>query len=51
MGQGCGCGAKTVIKYQCDCDDAECKCDVVEFTVEPVTVPICVCGKPMKKID
>ena len=37
------------VQYECQCEDQECTCGIVEFDEEPKVTPYC-CGVPMKRI-
>ena len=46
------CGRKIsdkAVQYQCQCQEGECDCAVIEFDEEPKATPYC-CGKEMKRI-
>jgi hypothetical protein len=50
MCKKCGCkmGDKPV-QYECQCEDEDCTCTIIEFDEEPTSIPYC-CGHPMKRI-
>jgi hypothetical protein len=50
MCKDCGCRiSDKPIQYQCQCEEDECDCSIIEFDEEPKAIPYC-CGAPMKRI-
>lgn len=50
MCESCGCKtANKPIKYECQCENKDCSCGIIEFEKEPKSTPYC-CGVPMKRI-
>jgi hypothetical protein len=50
MCKNCGCETSgKEIKYECNCPEENCSCNIIEFDEEPKSVPYC-CGVAMKRI-
>ena len=50
MCENCGCKiAEKPVQYECQCEEKDCSCGVIEFDEEPKAIPYC-CGMPMKRI-
>jgi hypothetical protein len=50
MCRNCGCkGSDKPVQYECQCEEDDCSCGIIEFNEEPNTPPYC-CGVPMKRI-
>jgi len=51
MCKSCGCKeANKPVQYECQCEEEDCNCGIVEFDEEPKAMPYC-CGVPMKRIN
>jgi hypothetical protein len=50
MCESCGCKiSDKPVQYECQCEDDDCSCGIIEFDEEPKSTPYC-CGVPMKRI-
>ena len=50
MCKSCGCKiSNKPVQYECQCEDDDCDCNIIEFNHEPKSIPYC-CGIPMKRI-